>query len=231
MQLTVVGCSGSAPGPESSCSCYLVETDGYRLLLDLGAGASGPLQRYVPPTAVDAVILSHSHSDHSADFTQLWRLRLVTQAAPLPVIGPSDMPEVLRNNPDCWTPSVAKPGLLTMGPITARLARVEHGECWATRIDDALCYTADSQPCAALDELARGCRVLLAEASGFDADGPMTGHLAAGDAGRLAARSGANLLVLTHLRAWQKPADLLAEAAELAGCPTILAQQGLRVAL
>ncbi len=231
MQLTVVGCSGSAPGPESACSCYLVETDGYRLLLDLGAGASGPLQRYMSPADVDAVILSHSHSDHYADLTQLWRLREVTKAAPLPVIGPSDMPEVLTTNPDCWTTTVAKPGLVTTGPITARLARVEHGECWATRIGDALCYTADSEACAALNELTHGCRVLLAEASGLDADGPMTGHLTAGDAGRLAARSGASLLVLTHLRAWQNHMDLLAEAAELAGCPTILAQQGLRVAL
>jgi ribonuclease BN (tRNA processing enzyme) len=196
VQLTVVGCAGSAPGPESAGSCYLVEADRYRLLLDLGAGASGPLQRYVSPSAVDAVILSHGHSDHSADLTQLWRLREVTRAPALPVIGPSDMPEVLRTNPDCWTASVAEPGLLAVGPITARLARVEHGECWATRIGDALCYTADSEPCGALDELARGCRVLLAEASGFDAGGPMTGHLTAGDAGRLAARSGASLLVL-----------------------------------
>lgn len=231
MRLTVVGCSGSAPGPESACSCYLVEDDGYRLLLDLGAGASGPLQRPVAPGDIDAVILSHSHSDHYADLTQLWRLREVTKAAPLPVIGPSDLPELLTTNPGCWTTSVAEAGLLMVGPITARLARVEHGECWATRIGDALCYTADSEPCEALDELARGCRVLLAEASGLDADGPLSGHLTAGDAGRLAARSAASLLVLTHLRAWQDHGELLAEAAGLAGCPTILAQEGLRVAL
>jgi ribonuclease BN (tRNA processing enzyme) len=231
VRLTVVGCSGSAPGPESACSCYLVELDGYRLLLDLGAGASGPLQRYVAPGDVDAVILSHNHSDHWADLTQLWRLREVTTAPPLPVTGPSDMPEVLTTNPGCWTTSVAKPGLLAAGPITAQLARVEHGECWATRIGDAFCYTADTEPCEALDRVARGCRVLLAEASGLDADGPLDGHLTAGDAGRLAARSGAGLLVLTHLRAWQNHGDLLAEGAGVSGCPTILAQEGLRVAL
>jgi ribonuclease BN (tRNA processing enzyme) len=141
------------------------------------------------------------------------------------------MPEVLTTNPGCWTTSVAKPGLLAAGPITAQLARVEHGECWATRIGDAFCYTADTEPCEALDRVARGCRVLLAEASGLDADGPLDGHLTAGDAGRLAARSGAGLLVLTHLRAWQNHGDLLAEGAGVSGCPTILAQEGLRVAL
>ncbi len=41
MKLTVVGCSGSFPSAESACSSYLVEADGFRLLLDMGNGASG----------------------------------------------------------------------------------------------------------------------------------------------------------------------------------------------
>ena len=41
VKLTVVGCSGSGPGPTSPASCYLVEHDGFRLLLDLGNGAFG----------------------------------------------------------------------------------------------------------------------------------------------------------------------------------------------
>jgi ribonuclease BN (tRNA processing enzyme) len=231
VQLTVVGCSGSAPGPASACSCYLVERDGYRLLLDLGAGASGPLQRYLDPAGVDAVIVSHAHADHYADVLQLAYLRGVTGGPPLPVIGPSGMPEIYTRSPDSLAVTVAGPGAVPGVPIPARLARVEHGECWATRIGDALCYTADSAPCPALDELADGCRVLLAEASGLDRDGPMKVHLTAGDAARLAARSGSKLLILTHLRPWQDHAQLLAEAAPLAGCPVILAQPGLRVAL
>ena len=48
MRLTVVGCSGSFPGPESAASCYLVEATGtddrtWRILLDLGSGALGPI--------------------------------------------------------------------------------------------------------------------------------------------------------------------------------------------
>ena len=231
MRLTVIGCAGSAPAPDSACSCYLVEHDCYRLLLDLGAGASGPLQKYADPASIDAVILSHRHSDHHADITQLWRLRQVSAAPPLPITGPSDMPEVLLTNPDDFTPTLATAGPARFGPIDVRLARVEHGECWATRIGDALCFTADTGPGEAIDELATGCRVLLAEASGLDADGPSPAHLSAGDAGRLAARAGAELLILTHLRAWQDHSRLLAEAAALTDCPVILAHPGLRVAL
>lgn len=233
MRLTVVGCSGSVPGPESACSCYLVEQDGHRLLLDLGTGAAGPLQRYAAPAAIDTVIVSHAHEDHWSDLTHLGYLRTLTDSyRPLPVIGPSDLPAVLHRNPDVYAVSPAGPETREIGPFPVRHARVSHGggECWATRIGDTLCYTADTAPCAALDTLAAGCEVLLAEASGLDAEGPQQAHLTAGDAGRLAARSGARLLVLTHLRPWQDHAALFAEAAAVAGCPVVLAHPGLRVA-
>jgi ribonuclease BN (tRNA processing enzyme) len=238
MRLTVVGCSGSAPGPDSAASSYLVEKDGFRLLLDLGAGAAGPLQRYVAAEEIGAVILSHAHSDHWSDVTQLsyYRSKAIrdgSDCGPIPIFGPSNMNPVLTTNPDDFTTAVIQSGVRVLGPLTVRLAGVQHGdlECWATRVDDALCYTADTEPCAAVEELAEGCGVLLAEASGFDADGPLPGHLTAGDAGRLAAKVGARLLILTHLRAWQDHLRLLDEAAQVAGCPVVLAQPGLRVAL
>jgi ribonuclease BN (tRNA processing enzyme) len=189
------------------------------------------LQRHADPAAIDALILSHAHSDHHGDITQLWRLRAVSGAPPLPIVGPSDMPEVLLSDPEAFDPAFARPGPITLGPFDIRLAQVEHGECWATRVGDALCYTADSGPCAALDELAAGCRVLLAEASAFAADGPSHGHLSAREAGLLANRSGARLLILTHLRPWHDHGRLLDEADAVAGCPVILAHPGLRVAL
>lgn len=232
MWLTIIGCACSAPGPDSACSSYLISDDGYHLLLDHGPGASGTLQRYLNPGAVDAILLSHAHSDHIADVTQLWRLRIAESAPRLPIVGPSNLP------PDWYEEEAfdirrAAAGLVPGVPLNVRLAQVRHGtlECWAARIGDALCYTADTEPCDAIDELATGCRVLLSEAAGFDEDGPLSGHLTAGDAGRLAKRSGASLLILTHLRAWQDHTRLLSEAAGFAPCPVILATPGLRVAL
>src|SRR5882724_12324454 len=67
MQMTVVGCAGSFPGPDSPASCYLIEADGFRLVLDLGNGALGALQRYSALTGIDAICLSHQHSDHCLD--------------------------------------------------------------------------------------------------------------------------------------------------------------------
>ena len=46
MRLTVVGCAGSFPGPDSAASCYLLEADGFRLVVDFGNGALGALQKH-----------------------------------------------------------------------------------------------------------------------------------------------------------------------------------------
>ncbi|MCB0922659.1 MAG: MBL fold metallo-hydrolase, partial [Actinobacteria bacterium] len=67
MKLTVVGWSGSFPGPDSPASCYLLEHEDARILLDLGNGSLGALQRYADIYAVDAVFLSHLHVDHCID--------------------------------------------------------------------------------------------------------------------------------------------------------------------
>lgn len=231
MRLTVVGSSGSVPGPDSACSCYLVEQDGFRLLLDLGTGAVGPLQRHAAPADVGAVVVTHAHGDHCADLVELGYLRTLPDVGPvppLPVHGPANLRPVVREeNPSVYAFTTISPGERRVGPFDLRFAAVEHIEhSHAVRVGDALCYTGDTASCAALDELAAGCEVLLAEASGVS--GPLRGgHLTAADAGRLAARSGTRLLVLTHLRPWQDHGELLAEAARHAGCPVVLATPGL----
>ncbi|WP_433913760.1 MBL fold metallo-hydrolase [Brevibacterium litoralis] len=76
MRLTAVGTSGSFPGPASAASCYVLETADadrtYRVVLDLGNGAAGPLQSYTDLADVDAIVLSHLHADHCLDLTVLF---------------------------------------------------------------------------------------------------------------------------------------------------------------
>ena len=71
------------PGPHSAASCYLLEADGFRLVVDLGNGALGGLQRYTALNRVDAVALSHLHADHCLDMCPLWIARKYSDEDPL----------------------------------------------------------------------------------------------------------------------------------------------------
>jgi ribonuclease BN (tRNA processing enzyme) len=69
-----------------------VEHDGYRLVLDLGAGALGQLQRHIGLLDVDAVYVSHLHADHCIDLVAYsYARRFHPDGVPprLPVYGPA----------------------------------------------------------------------------------------------------------------------------------------------
>src|SRR5262245_48977340 len=66
--LTVLGCSGSASGPRAPSSGYLLEADGFLLGLELGHGVLAELAAVRDPFALDALLFSHLHPDHCADF-------------------------------------------------------------------------------------------------------------------------------------------------------------------
>ena len=96
MRVTVIGCSGSFAGPASPASSYLISAEAsgrsYHVLLDLGSGALGALQRHLDPHSLDALFLTHLHPDHCIDVTGLYVHRRYhpggSPAERLPVYGP-----------------------------------------------------------------------------------------------------------------------------------------------
>jgi ribonuclease BN (tRNA processing enzyme) len=224
MKLTVVGCSGSFPGPAGPASCYLVEADGYRVALDLGNGAIGPLQRHLDLADLDAVLISHLHPDHCIDVLALYIARTYDPRRrfdPIPVYVPTGGGEHLAR-----AYGRAEPGRLTssfdfvewtpeghrVGPLSVTVARMAHPiETWGMRVEHAgkvLAYSADTGPCDNLVELARDADLALFEAAfeeGRDEHAPGDLHLTAGDAGRAATAAGARRLVVTHLPPWNDP--------------------------
>nr|WP_284287876.1 MBL fold metallo-hydrolase [Angustibacter aerolatus] len=102
LRVTVVGCSGSVPGPGGPASCYLVEADDdagrtWRVVLDLGNGSLGALQRHVDPVTLDGVLLSHLHADHCLDLCGLYVMVKHRPGVPagvrVPVWGPTGTAE------------------------------------------------------------------------------------------------------------------------------------------
>ncbi len=234
MRLTVVGCSGSFPGPDSPASCYLVQAphDGrtYSLVLDLGNGALGALQRHVGLADVDVIALSHLHVDHCIDIASYYVVRTYHPGGPLPpvpVLGPPGTAQrVARayglSGVDALTAAfrfadwvVDEPH--TVGPFSVRVTRVQHPvETYGVRVEHdgrSLVYSGDTGPCDALVDLARGADVLLCEASFLDGDDNPAGlHLSGRQAGEHASRAGAGRLLLTHVPPWHDRQRVLAEA-------------------
>ena len=243
MKLTVLGCSGTFPGPESPCSGYLVEHDGYRLVLDLGNGALGQLQRHCDLLAVDAVLVSHLHADHCLDLVGYsYARRYHPGGVPprLPVHGPAGLEtrilEAYEAPPqdglgDVYDYLEHGPDVRRLGPFTVTSALVEHPvESYALRLEAggrSLVYSGDTARSDALVELARGCDLLLCEASWASEPEPPQGiHLTGREAGEHATRAGAQRLLLTHLMPYADPDVMLGEARECYAGPLDLARCG-----
>jgi len=243
----VVGCSGSYPGPDSPASCYLLEHDDadgrtWRILLDLGSGALGALHHYADPLAIDAVALSHLHPDHCLDLCGYYVLRKYHPAGHqprLPVHGPSDAGERMARAYDLPDgPGMMQEfdfrtyaGTVTVGPFSIEAIPVVHPvEAYGLRVTAGaatVAYTGDTAPCEALDRLAAGADLLLAEASFRDGDdNPPEIHMTGRDGGELAARTGVRRLVLTHVPPWFDKDAMLAEARAVWDGPSELARAG-----
>ena len=236
MRLTVIGCSGSFAGPESAASCYLVEADDadgrtWRILLDLGSGALGSLQRYTDPASVDAVFFSHLHPDHCLDLCGYYVLRKYHPGGallPIPVWGPAGVAERMSRAYDLPEQHGMTgefdfheyDGPVTVGPFEIEPVRVAHPvPAYGLRVSAdgrTLAYTGDTGPCPALDRLAEGALLLLAESSFRDGEeNPDDLHLTGREAGEVAARNAVPRLVVTHVPPWYDVAEMLTEASSV----------------
>lgn len=246
MKLTVVGCSGSFPSVDSACSSYLIEADGFRLLLDMGNGALGELQRHIGLYDLDAVLLSHLHADHCIDMCAYWVARYYRpdggQAGQLPTYGPEHTEERLVSAYGGDLPKdsamrevfefrTLRPGRFALGPFTVVADRVSHPvEAFAFRLEHdgrSLTYSGDTGPCEALLELAKDTDLLLCEASFTHGKEDIPGlHLTGREAGEHAEQAGAARLVLTHIPPWTDPRRNLSDARSAYTGPVELAQPG-----
>jgi ribonuclease BN (tRNA processing enzyme) len=245
MRVTVVGCAGSFPGPDSPASCYLLEAEGFRLVIDLGNGALGLLQRYAGLFSIDAICLSHLHDDHCVDLAGYWVARQYAPGGsqpPIPVYGPRGTagrvtPDLgpdaeIPDGPPCFGFHDLEPGTTEIGPFRLTADRMRHPvETFGFRVEHAgwrLAYSADTGESEALVRLAAGADALLCEASFLDGQDTRPDlHLTARQAAVHAARAGVGQLVLTHLVPWNDRDRTLAEASGIYTGPLSLATSGL----
>jgi len=110
MRLTVLGKSPSWQDADGACSGYLIEEDGFSLVVDCGNGVFGKLRKYCDYTAVDAIVISHIHADHWLDLVPYsYALTYAPRQQPVPVdrwpgVESPSRPQLIvpRGAPDCF---------------------------------------------------------------------------------------------------------------------------------
>ena len=240
MRVTVLGGCGAWPAAGQACSGYLIESDGFRLLVDPGYATLPQLLEYIDAAEVDAVLVSHEHPDHCADLNPLLRARALRDdpAPPLPLHAlPGALDAVLaldhgmlterRHTYDVYP--FGDGDRLAIGPFTIDVRLLPHFVPNAgfriTSGSAVLAYTGDCGPDAGVVELARDAGLLVAEATFVDDVGDSAGMLSsARDAAREATEAGAARLMLTHLWPGDDPNDAVAAAREHYAGPVEVAE-------
>ena len=91
---TLLGTGVPTPRPDRFGPSTLIEAGDQKLLIDAGRGATIRLYQIgVPIGQIDALFLTHYHSDHTVGIPDLWltgwlQSRFATRRAPFRVIGP-----------------------------------------------------------------------------------------------------------------------------------------------
>jgi|SRR5579884_135915 len=247
MRLLILGKSPSWPDAGGACSGYLVQEDGFSLLLDCGSGVLGKLRAELDYLALDAVLISHLHADHIIDLVPFsYALGLSPRQGQTPRRPPLHAPPGARARfrelSGCWKnerliedafalseydPSAGA----ELGPFSVRFCEVPHyTQTFAVELGAGgrrLTFGADCGPNEALVEFAQGTDLLIAEASLTepDTDDPR-GHMTPAEAGEMGRLANAGRLMVSHYtdeldRDWVR-----SEATRGYGGEVILAETG-----
>ncbi|WP_308250533.1 MBL fold metallo-hydrolase [Nonomuraea rhizosphaerae] len=246
VKVTVLGGCGAWPAAGQACSGYLVECEGFRVLVDPGYATLPRLLRSTAAEEIDAVLVTHGHPDHCADLNPLLRARALGDSPPsaLPVHAPPgaltavlalDKPRMLASSFELHELEFGRP--YEVGPFRLDTWSLPHHVPNAglrlTGGGRVVAYTGDTGPAPQLVDLARDADLLLAEATYPervpDEDAPYLSS--ALDAGRTAAQAGAGRLLLTHLWPDTPHEPALAAAAKSYTGDLAVAMGGLSVQL
>jgi ribonuclease BN (tRNA processing enzyme) len=246
LRVTVLGKSPSWPDAGGACTGYLVHAEGFTLLLDCGSGVFPKLREVTDYLAVDAVLITHLHSDHFFDLVPYSFALLHGPRSegrdPIPLWAPRGATQVFRDTVAAWgeekliesafaLQEYAPDSAPELGPLRARFQEVPHfTRTFAVELcagERRFTFGADCGPNEGLVAFARDTDLLLIEATQLEPESAGDrGHLTAREAGEHGRRAGARRLVLTHYSDELDEGRVRAEAADGYGAPVELATTG-----
>ncbi len=222
-RLTFLGTSGSVLTKERMCAGILFEDK----LLDVGFGVLTNLIRSGRKLdSINDVYISHTHSDHVGDFTGLvWAMAMEGRSKPLRVVSSSGTAAALerildlQSTPYAWVKfdiTFVRPEDVGVKSVTTVHDPENLGYRFQTELGD-LVYIGDTAKSEKISEFAKGCDLLIHDATYLDGQeslAALTQHSTARDAGSTAKLARARRLILTHISPGNEGAEkrYLAEA-------------------
>ena len=208
MRLTVVGCSGSYPGPDSPASCYLLEADDDGRAAPGGCCSTSAAARSARCTGTStrsrstpccSATCTPTTASTCAGYYVLRKYHPDGAAAADPGLGsgrhrrpdgPRLRPAARPGHDTRSSTSASGPAPIDDRPVHGDAGRRSTTRCRPSACGSAadgatLAYTGDTGPCAALDEVAADADLFLAEASFRSGDdNPPDLHLTGADVRR-----------------------------------------------
>lgn len=243
VKITVLGSCAAWPEPGRACAGFLVEHAGFRLVLDLGFATLPRLLALCPNGAVDAVVITHQHSDHCVDLNGLLRVRHYGERTfePIPLLCPPGVAALVDGLEP--SPRLAElfemrelPGTHKVGPFEVLGVELPHhvpnvGIRLTTTRHRTVAYTGDTGPSPLLASLGERADLYIMDATLQEQpDGPR--HvLSAAEAGYWATEAGARRLLLTHFWPGNDRGVSLRQAAEHYSGELMAADEGLVIDL
>jgi ribonuclease Z len=215
LRMTLLGVGTAVPDQDRENTHMVWEGPDGLLLIDAGGSTFQRLLRAgLDPTRLRGVFLTHSHADHINGLAVLlFHLKLAGYAGRLPIYGNEPTLALARRVVEAFELDdiqVPVEWIVVTGgqevPLNAegyrlRVADTVHSRpCLALRFEDratgkALVYSADTEPCPSVQDLASGATILIHEATVAT---PFKGHTMPRQAGTVATNAGAERLVLVH---------------------------------
>lgn len=213
MKLTVLGNNGPYPKPGGACSGYLIEKENTKILIDCGNGVLSRLLAVCKLENIDAIILTHLHSDHVSDVLVMKYAIGINKmkgnfTGYIPLYTPLDdckMVNKFNYNEAFKIIEIQEEMPLKINELIIQFKRMKHPvKTYSVKIEDSntnkvFVYSADTSFNNGLIDFAKNADLFLCEAGILEKDRTQDSpHLSVKQAIEIANKAQVKNLLLTH---------------------------------
>jgi ribonuclease BN (tRNA processing enzyme) len=251
MEITILGSGTSIPSNRRSSPSILVNIDNNNILLDTGPGSLRQLKKTnISLNQINTIIYSHFHIDHISDmlpfiFSSKYN-REEPRTTDLKIIGPIGLKKLYNDLLHAHGRQIV-PDSFAIEWIEAAESNLKFNKyiintCKIKHTDNSIAikltvsngktavYSGDTDYCPEIIKLARDCDLLILECS-FPDNLKVKGHLTPSEAGRIASKTSAKKLLLTHFYPQCDFADILTPVKHCYNGEIIAAEDLLKISI